>query len=101
MFSRAVFLAWIISASSTAARPYRQVAISTVRPDGLGPYLEAPPVNPLNGYAGIGLTRKAPSPGDVLRAERLGFLFVTTLRSRSWRSEASLLCTRRPPPTRL
>jgi hypothetical protein len=44
----------------------------------LGPYLDAPPVNPLNGYAGIGLTRKAPSPGDVMRAEKLGFLFVTT-----------------------
>jgi hypothetical protein len=55
------------------------------RPDGtpsaegsFGPYLQSPPVNPLNGFAGIGLMKKAPTPGHVTRAEKLGFIFVTT-----------------------
>ena len=50
----------------------------TPSPDGsFGPYLQSPPVNPVNGFASIGLMKKAPTPGPVTRAEKLGFTFVS------------------------
>jgi len=57
----------------------RTTADGTPSPDGLfGPYLKAAPVNPLNGFGGIGLVRSEPRPGQVMRGERLGFVICTT-----------------------
>jgi hypothetical protein len=54
-------------------------ADGTPAPDGaFGPYLKAAPVNPLNGFGGIGLVRTDPRPGQTLRAEKLGFVICTT-----------------------
>jgi hypothetical protein len=57
----------------------RTTADGTPSPDGLfGPYLKAAPVNPLNGFGGIGLVRSEPRPGQVMRGEKLGFIICTT-----------------------
>jgi hypothetical protein len=43
-----------------------------------GPYLQAVPVNPVNGFASLGLVRKDPTPGQVMPGEKLGFVFCPT-----------------------
>src|SRR5258706_3074202 len=43
-----------------------------------GPYLQAMPVNPVNGFASLGLVRKDPTPGQVMPGEKLGFVFCPT-----------------------
>jgi hypothetical protein len=40
-----------------------------------GPYLQSVPVNPLNGFASLGLVRKDPTPGQVMPGNQLGFVF--------------------------
>lgn len=51
----------------------------TPAPDGeCGPYFLEAPVNPLNGFGGIGLVRAEPKPGQVMRAEKLGFVICST-----------------------
>jgi hypothetical protein len=42
-----------------------------------GPYLLAAPVNPINGFGGIGLVRTEPRPGQVMRGEKLGFVICS------------------------
>lgn len=54
-------------------------ADGTVDPKGeLGPYLNAAPVNPMNGFVSIGLTKSDPKPGQALRGEKLGWVFCVT-----------------------
>ena len=44
-----------------------------------GPYLDAPPVNPLNNSGVIGLTGRIPKPGQTLRTEaKLGWVYCIT-----------------------
>jgi hypothetical protein len=57
----------------------RTRADGTPATDGtFGPYIMSAPANPLNGFTGIGLIKKVPAPGTVMRAEKLGFIFSTT-----------------------
>jgi hypothetical protein len=55
------------------------------RPDGTidpvgacGPYLQSIPVNPLNEFSSLGLVRKDPLPGQVMRGEKLGYVLCVT-----------------------
>jgi hypothetical protein len=55
------------------------------RPDGTidpvgacGPYLQSVPVNPLNDFSSLGLVRKDPLPGQVMRGEKLGYVLCVT-----------------------
>jgi hypothetical protein len=43
-----------------------------------GPYLQSVPINPLNGFASLGLVRKDPAPGQVMPGSKLGFVFCPT-----------------------
>jgi hypothetical protein len=55
------------------------------RPDGTidsvgacGPYLQSIPVNPLNEFSSLGLVRKDPLPGQVMRGEKLGYVLCVS-----------------------
>ena len=43
-----------------------------------GPYLQSIPVNPLNEFSSLGLVRKDPLPGQVMRGEKLGYVLCLT-----------------------
>lgn len=43
-----------------------------------GPYLQSIPVNPLNDFSSLGLVRKDPEPGQVMRGEKLGYILCVT-----------------------
>jgi len=43
-----------------------------------GPYLTAPPVNPLNDFGALGLVRNDLKHGQTTRGQKLGFIFATT-----------------------
>lgn len=54
-------------------------ADGTIDPRGeLGPYLNGAPANPLNGFVSIGLTRQDPKPGQVMKGDKLGWIYCVT-----------------------
>jgi hypothetical protein len=58
---------------------HRTRADGTVADDAeFGPYLKAAPVNPLNGLGGIGLSRGEPRAGQLMKAEKLGYVICVT-----------------------
>jgi general secretion pathway protein G len=40
-----------------------------------GPYIMAAPTNPLNGFATVGLLKKVPAAGEVVKSDKLGFVY--------------------------
>lgn len=54
-------------------------ADGTIDPKGdLGPYLNGAPANPLNGFVSIGLTRQDPKPGQVMKGDKLGWIYCVS-----------------------